>query len=104
MSAHRYFTQKLPSKRIFLIDLKHLEPHECHLAMNVIVGDLKPSITDFGCDELFHIAVSLRLWVPCEQYHTSSASFSTNLFVQPSSNFVASTSPLRSLDMVRQMI
>ncbi|KAL4268512.1 hypothetical protein AB1N83_004105 [Pleurotus pulmonarius] len=47
-----------------LIDLEHLIPHDCGRKMNLTVGDIQPSVMDFGCPELFDVALSLQLWHP----------------------------------------
>ncbi|KAF8188087.1 hypothetical protein BJ912DRAFT_969157 [Pholiota molesta] len=50
--------------RFILVDLEHSRPHKCEVRLEVLIGDFAPPESDFGCDELYNLAIELDFWLP----------------------------------------
>ncbi|KAJ8701637.1 hypothetical protein PTI98_000401 [Pleurotus ostreatus] len=48
--------------KAMFIDLEDVEPHHCQLKCSIIPDDLQPTVTDFGCREIYHIVYMLDVW------------------------------------------
>ncbi|KAG9218117.1 hypothetical protein CCMSSC00406_0010138 [Pleurotus cornucopiae] len=48
--------------KAMFIDLEDVEPHDCQLKCTIIPDDLQPTVTEFGCRELYHIVYMLDVW------------------------------------------
>ncbi|KAF8064945.1 hypothetical protein FPV67DRAFT_1628183 [Lyophyllum atratum] len=50
--------------KFFLLDLEHSTPHKCEARTNVLIGDFAPGREEFGCPELYDVAIALDFWLP----------------------------------------
>ncbi|KAF8059804.1 hypothetical protein FPV67DRAFT_1674240 [Lyophyllum atratum] len=50
--------------RFILIDLEHSGPHKCEVRLQVLMGDFAPPDLEFGCQELYDLAMELDFWLP----------------------------------------
>jgi hypothetical protein len=50
--------------KFILVDLEHSRPHKCEVRLQVLIGDFAPPESDFGCDELYNLAIELDFWLP----------------------------------------
>lgn len=48
--------------KAMFIDLEDFEPHDCQLRCTIIPDDLQPTVTEFGCREIYHIVYMLDVW------------------------------------------
>ncbi|KAF8156526.1 hypothetical protein B0H34DRAFT_465047 [Crassisporium funariophilum] len=55
--------------KFILVDLEHSRPHKCGVWLHVLIGDFAPSRLDFGCRELYDLAIELDFWLPSMYYH-----------------------------------
>lgn len=46
----------------WIIDFEHADYHACGVKMGIEVGAISPPTEQFGCDELWHVAMDLGLW------------------------------------------
>ncbi|GLB43051.1 hypothetical protein LshimejAT787_1205000 [Lyophyllum shimeji] len=50
--------------KFVLVDLEHSRPHKCEVRLRVLIGDFAPRESDFGCEELYDLAIELDFWLP----------------------------------------
>jgi hypothetical protein len=50
--------------KFILVDLEHSRPHKCEVRLHVLIGDFAPRKLDFGCQELYNLAMELDFWLP----------------------------------------
>lgn len=55
----------------FIIDFESATPHECHRALTIAAGTLRPDKEDFGCEETYEATISCTLWRPGEWFGVS---------------------------------
>ncbi|GLB43045.1 hypothetical protein LshimejAT787_1204940 [Lyophyllum shimeji] len=50
--------------KFVLVDLEHSRPHKCEVRLHILIGDFAPRRLDFGCQELYDLAIELDFWLP----------------------------------------